>query len=225
MNAPVVDDSQGGVHYVAATEAGRAAYARSPQTGERITIRNIVARIRHVDQDKATSEAKTLLDGVQDRLGMTPNMMKVMAASPAVLGGYLSLSAALAGGTLDKRFRQQIALAVAQANNSRYGLSLQTAIAKRMGMNDAEILASRQSRSDDAKQDAGLKFVTQLVTLQGQVSEEAVRRVRAAGYSDAEMAEIVANVALTLFTNYFNHVAGTEEQDHPKVSPASKSSA
>ena len=156
---------------------------------------------------------------------MTPNMMKVMAASPAVLGGYLSLSAALAGGTLDKRFRQQIALAVAQANNSEHSLSLQTAIAKRMGMNDGEILASQQWRSDDAKHDAGLKFATQLVTLQGRASEEAVRRVRAAGYSDAEMAEIVANVALTLFTNYFNHVAGTEEASPSRVSPGLKSSA
>lgn len=196
---------------MAATGVDREPSACSQQAVRRFARRKIVARIRNVDQDKAASEAKALFDGVQERLGMTPNMMKVMAASPAVLGGYLSLSAALAGGTLDKRFRQQIALAVAQANNSEHSLSLQTAIAKRMGMNDGEIVASRQSRSDDAKQDAGLKFATQLVTSQGQVGEETVRRVRAAGYSEAEMAEIVANVALTLFTSYFNHVAGTED--------------
>ena len=37
-----------------------------------------------------------------------------------------------------------------------------------------------------------------------------VERLRRAGYNDGEVGEIVANVALNLFTNSFNHVAATE---------------
>ena len=46
----------------------------------------------------------------------------------------------------------------------------------------------------------------------GQVAQRLVQ----AGYSDAEITEIVSHVALNIFTNYFNHVARTEV-DFPKV--------
>ena len=176
-----------------------------------------MTRIGQVDPTQAKGEAKRLLDGVQERLGMTPNMMKVMAASPAALNGYLSLGVALSGGTLSAMFREQIALAVAQANLSEYYLSRHTEIAKKMGMSDNEITASREARSDDGKCDVGLKFVSQLVILRGRVGDLAVQRLRAAGFCDAEIAEIVANVALCIFANYFNDAAGTEP-DFPKVS-------
>jgi uncharacterized peroxidase-related enzyme len=171
-----------------------------------------MAGIRRVDPDKHQAEAEALLHGVQERLGMTPKMMKVMAASPAVLGGYLSLSVALTGGTLDPKFREQIGLAVAQANNSDYCLSRHTVNAKKMGLTEAEIAAARQSRSDDPKRDAGLKFAMKLVIFRGQVNDADLARVRAAGYSDAEIVEVVANVAFYIFANYFNHVAEQEVQ-------------
>jgi uncharacterized peroxidase-related enzyme len=178
-----------------------------------------MARIWRVDPAEATGEVKELLDGVQDRLGMTPNMMKIMARSPAALRGYLSLSVALAGGMLDAKFREQIALAVAQVNNCEYCLSRHAAIARRMGLSEAEIAASRRSCSDDAKKRAGLKFATELVVLRGRIGDERVCSVRAAGYSDAEIVEVVANVALNIFANYLNQVAETEV-DFPRVSTA-----
>jgi AhpD family alkylhydroperoxidase len=178
-----------------------------------------MAGIRQVNPAEARGRAKTLLDGVQERLGMTPNMMKIMAASPAVLGGYLSFRVALAKSALDARFRVQIALAVAQANNSEYCLACHTACARRMGLSEAEIEASRRSWSEDAKKDAGLKFARALVLFRGRVSDQAIGGMQAAGYSDAETVEIVANVAVEIFANYFNEVAGTEA-DFPQVSPA-----
>jgi AhpD family alkylhydroperoxidase len=141
---------------------------------------------------------------------MTPNMMKFLAASPAALGGYLSLSVALASGTLEPKCREQIGLAVAQANNSDYCLSRHTANARKIGMTESEIADARQSRSDNPKTDAGLKFAIKLVIFRGQVKDADVARVRAAGYSDAEIVEVVANVALDIFSNYFNHVAEPE---------------
>jgi AhpD family alkylhydroperoxidase len=176
-----------------------------------------MARIRQVDPAEASGQAKTLLGGVQERLGMTPNMMKIMAVSPAVLGGYLSFRTALADATLDARFRLQIALAVAQANDSEYCLARYTAVARRMGLSEAEIDASRRFWSEDVKKDAGLKFARALVVFRGRISDQSIRGMRVAGYSDAEIIEVVANVALEIFSNYFNEVAGTEP-DSPNMS-------
>ena len=50
----------------------------------------------------------------------------------------------------------------------------------------------------------------------GQVTDQELEAVRSAGFSDEEIVEIIGNVAVNLFTNYFNHVADTEI-DFPKV--------
>lgn len=173
-------------------------------------------RINAINPATATGKAKQLLDGVQAKLGMTPNMMKTMAAAPAVLEAYLNMGANLGTGTLDAKFREQIALAVAQANSCEYCLAAHSAIGKMVGLAPQEIHASREAHAADAKRDAGLHFAQLLVVERGNVSDEGLAAVKAAGYADGEIAEIIANVALNIFTNYFNHVARTEV-DFPKV--------
>ena len=167
-------------------------------------------RLQAVNPAKATGKVKQLLDAAQAKLGLTPNMMKTMAQSPAVLEAYLNFSGALAGGALDTQFREEIALTVAQANSCEYCLAAHTAIGGLVKLTKEEIVAARQAQERQAKRDAGLKFAQTIVVEKGEVSDDAVHRVRAAGYSDGEIAEIVANVAVNIFTNYFNHVAQTE---------------
>jgi AhpD family alkylhydroperoxidase len=145
-----------------------------------------------------------------------PNTMKTMAQSPAVLEAYLSFTGALAGGALDAQFREEIALTVAQANSCEYCLSAHTAIGGLVKLTEEQMVAARQAQERQAKRDAGLKFAQAVVVEKGEVSDDAVRRVRAAGYTDGEIAEIVANVAVNIFTNYLNHVAQTEV-DFPRV--------
>ena len=173
-------------------------------------------RLTAVNPAEATGKAKQLLDGVQAKLGMTPNLMKTLAAGPAALDAYLHFGAALGGGKLDAKFREQIALAVAQANSCGYCLSAHTAIGKMVGLRAEEIAASREAHAADGKRDAGLQFVQAVVLQRGMVSDGEVARVKAAGYTDGEIAELIANVAINLFTNYFNHVARTEV-DFPAV--------
>ena len=79
-----------------------------------------------------------------------------------------------------------------------------------------EIAASREAHSADAKRDAGLQFVQTLVVQRGIVSDQEVNKVKAAGFSDGDIAELIANVAVNIFTNYFNHVARTVV-DFPQV--------
>jgi AhpD family alkylhydroperoxidase len=107
-----------------------------------------MARFLAVDPAQATGKAKELLDQVQAQLGITPNMMRTMANSPAVLQGYLSFSGALAGGELSVQLREQIALAVAEANSCEYCASVHTAIAKMVGLENNDITTSRLSLSD-----------------------------------------------------------------------------
>jgi uncharacterized peroxidase-related enzyme len=173
-------------------------------------------RITAVNPAEAQGKTKQLLDAVQAKLGITPNLMKTLATAPAALEAYLNFGAALGTGNLDAKFREQIALAVAQANSCEYCLSAHSAIGKMVGLKSEEITASREAHSADAKRDAGLQFVQALVVQRGVVSDQAVAQVKAAGFSDGDIAEIVANVAVNIFTNYFNHVARTDV-DFPHV--------
>lgn len=182
-----------------------------------------MSRIQTVNPTEATGKAKDLLDAVQKKLGITPNMIKTMAQSPAVLEGYLNFSGALAGGSLNAKVREQIALAVGEANSCGYCVSAHTAIGKMVGLSEDDINYSRQSSSGDAKTDAALKFARTIVLERGEVTDTDIQRVREAGFTDGEVAEIIANVSLNIFTNYFNHIADTEI-DFPTVELSFKKS-
>ncbi len=169
-----------------------------------------MSRIETVNPTLATGKAKELLDAVKSKLGMTPNLMRVMANSPAVLDAYLKFSGSLGSGDLPAKTREQIALAVGQANSCDYCLSAHSTIGKMVGLTAEQILESRRGASSEQTTDAVLRFARQLVDNRGMVSDADLAAVRSAGWNDGAIAEIVANVALNIFTNYFNHVAETE---------------
>ena len=168
-------------------------------------------------------EAQKMLEGVQAKLGMVPNIFKTFAHSPAVLESYLNFSGALAKSKLSAAVREQIALAVAGANNCDYCASAHTAIGKMQKLDSAEMTRNLSAQSADAKVQAALTFARQIVDTRGNVNDADVAAVRNAGYSDGEIAEIVAVTSLNLFTNYFNHVMGTEN-DFPFVSASGAAS-
>lgn len=178
-----------------------------------------MCRLEPVAPEGATGKAKQLLDAVNAKLGFVPAMTRVMAASPVVLEAYLGFSGALARGALDARTAEQIALVTGQANRCNYCLSAHTAIGKMVGLNDHEITASRSGHGVDSKTTAALTFATRVLETKGHVTDVDVDAVREAGYSDGEIAEILAHVALNVFTNYFN-TAAQVEIDFPKVSYA-----
>lgn len=182
-----------------------------------------MTRLSALDPTQTTGKAKTLLEGVQESLGIIPNMMRTMAQSPAVLEGYLQFNQALAQGALSAKLREQIALLVAETNVCDYCVSAHTVLGQAAGLKEEALLESRHGQSDDPKEEAALKFARAIVRSRGQVADENVERVRQAGCSDGEIAEIVANVVLNIFTNYFNLVAQTEV-DFPRVALFAESS-
>ena len=181
-------------------------------------------RLKAIETSEAEPKAKALLEGVQKKLGMTPNLMRTMANSPAVLEAYLAFSTALGKGSLPPKLREQIALIVGELNGCQYCLSAHSALGKMVGLSDEEIADSRRGVSPDRKTDAVLRFAGKVVTERGWVGDDDVAALRAAGTTDAEVAEIVATVAVNIFSNYFNHVADTEV-DFPEVEAPGKNPA
>ena len=159
----------------------------------------------------APEAARSLLEDVKKQLGVAPNLFRMVANSPAALQGYVGLLGALAKGALPAATHERIALAVAELNGCDYCLSAHTYLAKHVAKLDAsEIAANRNASSNDAAADAAVRFARKVAELRGHVSDEDVRAVRTAGYTDGEIVEIVQHVALNVWTNYVNSVARTE---------------
>jgi uncharacterized peroxidase-related enzyme len=175
-----------------------------------------MSRINQITTENASDRARPLLDTVKARLGLVPNMTRAMANSPAVLDGYLQFSGALHKGTLSAKVREQLSLAVAQANGCDYCLAAHSAIGKMVGLTAEQVRDSRQGGAVDPRTDALIRFALELVQTRGRVSDATLDDVRAAGFDDGVIAEVVAHVALDTFTNYFNNVAQTDI-DFPKA--------
>jgi uncharacterized peroxidase-related enzyme len=175
-----------------------------------------MSRLPAIQTQAATGKAKELLEAVQAKLKITPNMTRVMANSPAVLEAYLSFSGALAGGAWPAKLREEIALEVGEQNSCQYCVSAHTAIGKMTGLSESEISGARDAKSESAKNQIALQFARAIVDKKGLTTSADVQAVRAAGFADGEIAEITAHVALNIFTNYFNNTAEVEV-DFPKV--------
>ena len=177
----------------------------------------MATRITPVNPAEAQPKAKELLAAVQAKLGMTPNMMRTMAQSPAVLEGYLSLSGALSGGVLPAKVREELALFVGQSNECDYCVAAHSLLGKMAGLQPNQLIEARRGVAEsDPTGQAALQLARRVLNTRGEVSDADLSAARSAGLNDAQIAEVIAHVALNIFTNYFNRVAHTEV-DFPKV--------
>lgn len=175
-------------------------------------------RIMPVDSAQATGKSKQLFDAVQAKMGSVPNLFRVLGAAPAALDGYLAFSSVLASGTLNTKVREQIALTVAECNLCAYCLSAHTYIGGKLGLTAGEIADARRADANADTTRAVLKLARSIVVKRGEVCDDTLRDARAAGLTDVDIIETVANVAINIFTNYVNHVAQTAV-DFPEVKP------
>jgi len=170
-------------------------------------------------RDTAPAASRPILDAVDKQFGVVPNLFRLVAQSPAALAGLTSLSGALAKA-LDVKTRARIAIATAQANGCDYCLSAHNYLGINLAkISPEEIALNRKGGSSDAKADAAVRFATKVATTHGKVSEADLSAVRHAGFSDAQIIEIVAVVAENFLTNLINNVAETDI-DFPVVRAA-----
>ena len=173
-------------------------------------------RITPLAHETATGDAKDLLDVVKSKLGGTPNLLTTMAHSPAVLKSYLEFSGALGGASLSAGVREQIALAVANANKCEYCAAAHTVIGKGAGLTGDQTVAAQRGEADDPKSQAIVTLALQINENRGWVDDAGFQAAKDAGLTDGEILETVATVALNILTNYVNHIVATEV-DFPKV--------
>ena len=167
--------------------------------------------------DAAPAASRPLLEAVKRKLGVAPNLFRLVANSPAALQGYVGLLEALAVGTLPAATQERIALAVAEANRCTYCLSAHTYLGKHVAkLDDAELTANRAGTSTDPRAAAAVRFAVRVVHERVHVAEPDIRALKAAGYDDAQVIEIVHHVALNIWTNTLNEVAQTDV-DFPLV--------
>jgi AhpD family alkylhydroperoxidase len=146
-------------------------------------------------------------------------MTKAMATSPALLRGYLALSAALANGAIPAGVRERLAIATAEANRCEYWLSAHTYLAANSADVDLiELERARHVESADPHTAALLALSDAVLRGRGTVGDETVQAARDAGVTDTEISEVVGHIALNVLTNYFNLLAGTDN-DWPTVTP------
>ena len=167
-----------------------------------------MSTLPQIELTDATGRSAALLGELKKSIGSIPNMAKAMANSPALLEGYMGLSGALAGGVLPAAVRERLALASAEYNRCSYCLSAHTFLGKNVAKLDAdEIERARHAESSDPHAAALLTLSDAIARGRGTVDELALKTARAAGVTDAEIAEVVGNVALNILTNYFNLLA------------------
>jgi uncharacterized peroxidase-related enzyme len=173
--------------------------------------------IAPVQPDTATGVVRELLDQTQRTLGLVPEMAKVMANSPTLLRAYLALYGAVESGSIPAAARERLAVATAQHNGCEYCLSAHTYIGEHIAkVPTGELAAARTAQSDDPHVRALLELSNQIAANAGDVDAEAIATARAAGVTDEEIGELVANLAMNILTNYFNVLAGVHN-DWPVV--------
>ena len=173
-------------------------------------------RVPLIDRNATSVERKQTLDAIHAAFGATPAMFRAVANSPAALNSMWGSFAALGGGAIGARLGEQIAVAIANRNACNYCLAAHTALGMKAGMS-AEVMAAAQAgESSEPKTRAALQFALKLVEQRGQVDAADVENVRKAGFNDEEIVEILAHVALNLFTNYVN-IALDVPVDFPTV--------
>jgi uncharacterized peroxidase-related enzyme len=175
-----------------------------------------MSRINLVNDAAAPDETKVLLSEIHRAFGATPNMFRAVANSPAALRSMWGSFGALGGGVVSAQLGEQIAVAIADRNACNYCLAAHTALGRKAGVCAADMTAAQAGNSSDPQTAAALRFALQLVDARGQVSDADVQALRAAGFDDAHIVEIIAHVALNLFTNYVN-VALDVPVDFPGV--------
>ena len=175
-----------------------------------------MSRVQLIDRQHAEGPARQTLDQIHGAFGVTPNMFRAVANSPAALQSMWGAFGALGQGRIPARLGEQIAVAVADRNACAYCLAAHTALGRKAGASAEDMRAAQMGESADPRTAAALRFALKLVDARGQLSDADVQAMRGAGFDDGEIVEILAHVALNLFTNYVN-VAFDVPVDFPAV--------
>lgn len=158
---------------------------------------------------EVTENNQAIFNTLEKNVGFVPNLYAYYAKNETALGDYLALQNRKS--TLKAKEREIINLVTSQINDCKYCQSAHTAIGKMNGFSDEEILEIRTGRATfNAKFDALAQFVAAVVENKGKASEEAKDAFFEAGYTEANMIDVVMVVGDKIISNYINNLTQIE---------------
>lgn len=175
-----------------------------------------MAHVNLIDPTSSPAAVAPVLDQIHGAFGVVPNMFKAVANSPAALRSMWGAFGALGGGSLGARLGEEIAVAIANANRCEYCLAAHTALGRKAGASADEMASAQVGSSSDPRTQAALTFALKVVRDRAAVGAADVEALKSAGFDDEGVVEILAHVALNVFTNYIN-VALQVPVDFPAV--------
>jgi AhpD family alkylhydroperoxidase len=162
----------------------------------------------HIHDDLTAPDGSVpVLKGALATGGQLPNFLGVLAGSPAALRAYARFRSELRHGKLDLATSERIALAVAEHYKSQPGVAMHSRMARAAGLTLDEVALAREFDSRDERQALLLRYLKALVADGERPPMHLHEEAREAGWSDEQLLEAIAHVALETFTATIN-VAG-----------------
>lgn len=156
----------------------------------------------------APEKSKSILKFWQEKLGFSPNVVGVMAESPALLKGYSDLYSVFESGIFSPVEREVIHMAISHMNNSPYCIASHLTWAEKVGVPREVLSALRDEKPlKDPRLEALRSFVISLMKKMGRADERDLNAFYKAGFTKAHVLEVILGLSLNIIGNYVNHIA------------------
>ena len=186
-----------------------------------MTVKTDISRFDIHDELTAPEGSVKILKGIQTAGAEISKFIGVLAGAPAALRGFARMRHELREGALPRATRERIALAVAERRGDTYSVAQHARTGRAAGLGLDEVSRARSFTSGDAKEAALLAFLEALLSSDARPSAHLAEEAREAGWTDEEILEAVAHLALAEFqTLIANAAALPQDQIDPAILPA-----
>jgi AhpD family alkylhydroperoxidase len=191
-----------------------------------MTVKTDMSRFDIHDELTAPDGSAKLLRGMASAGGSVSKFVGVLAGSPAALRAFARMRHELRGGRLPRPTRERIALAVAEDRGDTYSVAQHAKTARAAGLGLDEISRARGWSSSDPREAALLAFLKALFEADGRPAHHLLEEAREVNWSDEELLEAVAQLALGEFQSLMSNAAALpQDQSDPSVLPSAAAAA
>lgn len=160
-------------------------------------------------REAVSPESQKLFDSISKKIGFVPNLYAIMGYSSKALKGYLDFSESIESSTFSQQEVQAINLVVSQVNECSYCLAAHTAIGKKVGFSEQEVMAIRRSEVTDPRLKAITNLAREIIKTRGHVASSFLEDFLAQGLKEAALVDLVALVGAKTFANLLNETLKT----------------
>jgi len=175
-----------------------------------------ISRITTIDPATAQGEQAEFLNGIASKFGSVPNFFRTIAHAPQTASAFAAFNGALALTRLSAQQREVIALTQAGFHACPYCSAYHVFAAGKAGVSKDEAMAWLRGAPSTAPEQALARFVRAVLEHRGRIATEDLAALKAAGFDEGHMIEVMAVMAANFFTNFVNLAAQTQV-DFPSV--------